>query len=190
MEYKLEILIKSFEQQLVNKATKQLVEILHLTTKNRYDKNSIETLNSLHFFDQKVFYFPKSMKKFTVIRSPHIDKKARDQFQIQEFKNLVQFKLKSYLNPLSINKNNLVQIDEFLTASSLNNVVKPDLRKSDFFDLKENKNCSKPIFDSTFKSKGKSKSFLCFSFLENLKSVKFIGVQMQIKIHSTTFGPA
>ena len=189
MEYKLEILIKSFEQQLLNKATKQLLEIIHLTTKNSYDKNSIEILNSLHFFDQKIFYFPKSMKKFTVIRSPHIDKKARDQFQIQEFKNLVQFKLKSYLNPLSINKNNLVQIDEFLTASSLNNVVKPNLRKLDFLDFQEKKNCFQPIFNSTFKERGKSKSFLCFSFLENLKSAKFIGVQMQIKIHSKTFGP-
>ena len=131
MDYKLEILIKSFQYQLVNKATKQILEILDLVIQNNNQQN-------LDSCNKKIFQFPKSIKKYTVIRSPHIDKKARDQFQIQEFKNLIQLKFKS--QPESI------------------------------YQLEPN-------------------SFFCFSILENIKNTKFLGIQMQIKIESKTFGP-
>ena len=33
--------------------------------------------------------FPRKIKKVTVLRSPHIDKKARDQFEIRTYSRLV-----------------------------------------------------------------------------------------------------
>jgi ribosomal protein S10 len=45
--------------------------------------------------------FPKKRKLFTVLRSPHIDKKSREQFQF------VFYKLKLILNEKNDNKTNL-----------------------------------------------------------------------------------
>jgi ribosomal protein S10 len=142
MKYKLEILIKSFEYQLVKKATKQLLEAIDLIimSKNMNNLWSEFDLPEIHFLRQKIFQFPKSIKKYTVIRSPHIDKKARDQFEIQEYKTLIELK--------------------FATVPS----------KGNPFRLTP-------------------ESFLCFSILENIKNTKFLGIQMQIKMHSKTFGP-
>ena len=34
--------------------------------------------------------FPAHIKKFTVIRSPHIDKNSREQFQLKKYKHLME----------------------------------------------------------------------------------------------------
>lgn len=57
-------------------------------------------------FDQKVrralggsytiknsFFFPVKTKKVTVLRSPHIDKKSREQFELRQYKSLYSIKL-------------------------------------------------------------------------------------------------
>jgi hypothetical protein len=141
--YELEILVKSFEYQLVQKATKQLLKSIDLIIMSK-DMNNIWSeydLPVIHFLKKKIFQFPKSIKRYTVIRSPHIDKKARDQFEIQEFKTLIKLKF----------------------------AVIPT-----------------PIGDSVETT---PESFLCFSILENIKNSKFLGIQMQIRVHSKTFGP-
>ena len=40
--------------------------------------------NILQIKNTKEFFLPKKIKKFTVIRSPHIDKKSREQFEMRQ----------------------------------------------------------------------------------------------------------
>ena len=162
MKKTLEITLKGFENYLVQKAKKQILDLInsslliqnvqnfkvsvpiHSRTKSDFrfaeerpgprlaDKESLGDYPLTSFECEKkisVFSFPQKRKEFTVIRSPHIDKKARDQFQLCTYKTIIQ-----------VNK-----VNEY--------------------------------------------SFL-FIFLENLKNTKFLGIQMQIKINSNTFGPS
>lgn len=69
MNYSLEISMKSFKHELLTRATEQLQKMLGN--------------------DVKIFYFPLKIEKITVLRSPHIDKKARDQFEVRRHKNLL-----------------------------------------------------------------------------------------------------
>ncbi len=45
-----------------------------------------EILYTLETPDSKEIFIPSKLKKITVIRSPHIHKKSRDQFQIKTYK--------------------------------------------------------------------------------------------------------
>ena len=49
--------------------------------------------NILQIKNTKEFFLPKKIKKFTVIRSPHIDKKSREQFEMRRFKKLLILKI-------------------------------------------------------------------------------------------------
>ncbi|MFI4878804.1 MAG: 30S ribosomal protein S10 [Candidatus Carsonella ruddii] len=53
------------------------------------------------------FFLPKKIKKFTVLVSPHVDKKSRNQFQIKFYKVLFYIKNfnKKLLNFIFKNKN-------------------------------------------------------------------------------------
>ena len=60
-------------------------------------------LNALHFYfaylllsEQSIlkfgtYTFPKKLKTFTVLRSPHVDKKSREQFHLIEYKYTFSF---------------------------------------------------------------------------------------------------
>lgn len=54
--------------------------------------------------DQKfnVINLPQKKEHFTVLRSPHVDKKARDQFERVTYKRLLVLKTRSSLNYLKI----------------------------------------------------------------------------------------
>lgn len=39
------------------------------------------------------FYCPIKCRKFTVLRSPHIDKKSREQFEIKKFKTYIKIQI-------------------------------------------------------------------------------------------------
>lgn len=93
--------------------------------------------NPNEFFPWKCshFSFPMTEKKFLVLRSPHIDKKSREQFKVQYFKDTV------FLKP------NRQVLDNH------------KLEEVSFFQL----------------------------FAENLKRIKFHGVQVKIRIIYTTF---
>ena len=86
MEYSLEISMKSFKHESLARATEQLQKMLG---------------------DTEVFYFPLKIQKITVLRSPHIDKKARDQFEIRRYKNLVKLKKKVSHNFLEVALENI-----------------------------------------------------------------------------------
>ena len=49
--------------------------------------------NILQIKNTKEIFLPKKIKKITVIRSPHIDKKSREQFEMRRFKKLVILKI-------------------------------------------------------------------------------------------------
>jgi small subunit ribosomal protein S10 len=49
----------------------------------------------LEIKDVKNFLLPKKIKKITVIRSPHIDKKSREQLEIKRFKRLLILKIEN-----------------------------------------------------------------------------------------------
>lgn len=70
MKYSIKILIKSFDSQTLKNSLKQIIEIRKLLSKDVDIKES-------------TFGLPKSTQKWTVLRSPHVDKKSREQFQIQ-----------------------------------------------------------------------------------------------------------
>ena len=70
-----EISLKSFESKLVQNAVKQIL-------------SSLSVHSSLHFFQ---ISFPQKQKRFTVLRSPHVDKKSREQFHLPSFKTMIRF---------------------------------------------------------------------------------------------------
>ncbi len=74
--FKISITIKSFEWYHI-KNTIMFVKKIQLLL-NPYSKNRFENLNEISL--------PKKRKLFTVLRSPHIDKKSREQFEFMRYK--------------------------------------------------------------------------------------------------------
>ncbi len=67
----IEISYKSFEYESMHAASRQILKFLPGDWKfSRYS-------------------FPVKIKKFTLLRSPHIDKKSREQFQIKYYKDKI-----------------------------------------------------------------------------------------------------
>ena len=70
MKYSIKILIRSFDFQTLKHSQEQIMKMRKLLSILPYSKESI-------------FGFPITTKKWTVLRSPHVDKKSREQFQIK-----------------------------------------------------------------------------------------------------------
>jgi hypothetical protein len=66
----MKILIRSFNPQTLKKATEQIIEMRKFSTNVFVSK-------------QSVIGFPTTTKKWTLLRSPHVDKKSREQFQMK-----------------------------------------------------------------------------------------------------------
>lgn len=64
------IKLKSFDMFYLTKSIKKICEI-----------SSYVGLKNLHFIS-----LPTTKSKFTLLRSPHIDKKSREQFEIRRYK--------------------------------------------------------------------------------------------------------
>jgi len=111
----LEISLKSFESKLVQNAVDQIL-------------STLSSHSSLKFFK---ISFPQKQKRFTILRSPHVHKKSREQFHVQSFKTMIRFHSSE------------------------------DSTNSQKYELK--------------------------LFLENLKYLKLLGVQMKVRILYTTF---
>jgi small subunit ribosomal protein S10 len=60
----------------------------------------LEKINYLNINSSKIIPLPIKLKRFTVLRSPHIDKKSREQFEIKTFNRLLVIKY----NPLNIDE--------------------------------------------------------------------------------------
>jgi small subunit ribosomal protein S10 len=127
----IEISLRSFEYSLLKNATLQ-----------------IKTICSKEYSILQVS-LPIKQKRFTVLRSPHIDKKSREQFEIKYHKAILN-----------------------LTLSKANNQ-----RKVVFFnDLTISSNEAQRLNESNIE-------FL----IENLKRVKFTGVQVKIRVKYSSF---
>ncbi len=57
-------------------------------------QKKLKVLNLKIDFEQQSF-LPKKKERFTVLRSPHVDKKARDQFERITHKRVLKIKIKS-----------------------------------------------------------------------------------------------
>lgn len=70
---KIIIRLKAFNYELLDKATKEIVS----------------TVNRTGAEINGPIPLPRRIKRFTVNRSPHIDKKSREQFEIRTYKRLI-----------------------------------------------------------------------------------------------------
>ena len=73
MNQKIRIKLKSFDHNLVDKSAEKIVKAVKAT--GAVVSGPIP--------------LPTKTEKFTVLRSPHVNKKAREQFQLQTFKRLI-----------------------------------------------------------------------------------------------------
>ncbi len=87
---KIIIKLKAFDHELLDKATKEIVGTVVRT--------GAEICGPIPL--------PRRIKRFTVNRSPHIDKKSREQFEIRTYKRLV---IISYPTPQTVDA--LMKVD-------------------------------------------------------------------------------
>ena len=72
--------IRSYDSLSINKSKAAILAI------NRYIKGLLVNENTSNKRIEKYFSFPTKRKMFTVLRSPHIDKKSREHFQWKQSK--------------------------------------------------------------------------------------------------------
>lgn len=65
-------------------------------------EKSVKKIEKISFFllrkHPKIIYLPKNIKRYTLLRSPHIDKKSREQFQSNTYKLQIFIDIKEYSN--------------------------------------------------------------------------------------------
>lgn len=77
--HSIRINVKSFEKRLLEKAILTLQKMWSTAAQKS------QTNGQLVFENAKLEYLPTTHQKYTVLRSPHIDKKSREQFQLTRF---------------------------------------------------------------------------------------------------------
>ena len=82
---KIRIILKSFNKKLINLT---LIEFKNILIQSNCTLNSIISL-------------PTKIKKFCVLRSPHIDKNSREHFEIRIYKKFIDLEINELI---SINK--------------------------------------------------------------------------------------
>jgi small subunit ribosomal protein S10 len=93
----LQISIKSFKQNILNIYVKFL-----------------ENLFKKLLLKYSLFNIPTKKRKITLLKSPHVHKKAREQFQLNMYKKTIyikNFKNINYLNNFILNKPKLININ-------------------------------------------------------------------------------
>ena len=86
MTYRVHISFKSFDNLYIESSLDQISQI------NKY----LQT----HQYKEKNISLPTVIKKYTVLRSPHIDKKSREQFEWKRYKKymILQFQERCILS--------------------------------------------------------------------------------------------
>jgi len=78
---------------------------------NRFVSMAKEQLQSFGHVKEKQFFLPQRIERFTVLRSPHVDKKARDQFERRIHQRIIRLTFSTIKNienfPLSYILRNL-----------------------------------------------------------------------------------
>nr|YP_001315123.1 ribosomal protein S10 [Chlorokybus atmophyticus]ABO15114.1 ribosomal protein S10 [Chlorokybus atmophyticus] len=130
MVRKIAINLKSFEKGLINKSVIQIISLCE----------------SFNFKNNKVIYLPTAYKRFTVLRSPHIDKKSREQFEMKTFKRLlsISFPIKNDLqDSIIFHPNRSHKVQTFLQLLKRTELTGVQLKITVYYDTK-----SKAIPDS------------------------------------------
>lgn len=76
---KIRFFLKSFDNHIINNATKDLKEFL----------------KTINIESQGFVSLPIKIKKFCVLRSPHIDKDSREHFEIRLYKKFIDLDVNS-----------------------------------------------------------------------------------------------
>ena len=82
MTYKVHIHLKSFDNLYIDTSINQILQITNYL-------KTFSDLSNQKFQSQRVISLPTLKKKFTVLRSPHIDKKSREQFERTHYKKSI-----------------------------------------------------------------------------------------------------
>ena len=77
MTYQVHISFKSFDNLFIQTSITKILQI-----KNYLKKVDTESIS----YSERVYSLPTLKKKFTVLRSPHVDKKSREQFEWKRYK--------------------------------------------------------------------------------------------------------
>jgi len=77
-------------------------------------KNFLVKIFNIQNIKTSCFFLPKRIKKITVLKSTHVYKKARDQFELRQYKLLVIARLNNFnfkvLNYILLNKPKLIKL--------------------------------------------------------------------------------
>ena len=79
---KIRLILKSFNKKLINST---LLEFKNILNQSNCTINSIISL-------------PIKIKKFCVLRSPHIDKNSREHFELRIYKKFIDLELNSFIS--------------------------------------------------------------------------------------------
>lgn len=80
MANRLRIKLKSYDSQLIEKASREIVNV----ARNAIEKSEYKNTKVIGPIP-----LPTKIKRYTVIRSPHIDKDSREQFELRIHKRLI-----------------------------------------------------------------------------------------------------
>ncbi len=97
---KLRIILKSFKQKSIQKAIKEL-------------KNILSNENFKILF---IIFLPIKIKRFCILRSPHVDKKSREHFELKFYKAFLDI--------------------EFYNINSINNLLKKEFYSDVSYSIK------------------------------------------------------
>ena len=87
---KIRIRLKAFDHKLLDKSTSDIVETAHRTGARVAGPIPL----------------PTSIRRYTVLRGPHVDKKAREQFEMRTHKRLIDI-----LDPTQQTVDSLMKLD-------------------------------------------------------------------------------
>jgi small subunit ribosomal protein S10 len=89
-QQKIRIRMKAFDHKVLDKSTKEIVETAHRT--------GAKVAGPIPL--------PTDINRYTVLRSPHVDKKSREQFEIRTHKRLLDI-----LEPTQQTVDSLMKLD-------------------------------------------------------------------------------
>ena len=129
--YKIQIMLKAFEQRFLKEASCTIRDLMliHFSPKSRavldVSKSKSHELKHVNLhFPGGDYALQKDRSLFTVIRSPHIDKHSREQFERLVHKRLISFSTNNYseltwfLDSLKLYEFTAVEINVKLTSNS------------------------------------------------------------------------
>jgi len=88
--------------------------------------------NSIHIHN--FIMLPKKRKKFTVLRSPHVHKKAQEQFEFLTYKNMLYFTINKYVYK---EIKSIFKVLKFNLFSELSSQIIKEIKKLNFILVKK-----------------------------------------------------